>query len=227
MARSHNPFVAYVAPLGTFFGFLGLTQLVDSAGIGRGEGLLREPVYWVYPLQTLICGALLVIYWRAYEWRPRGWILATAAGLLVFALWVSPQVLLGRPARTEGFDPEVFANQPPLYWFTVIMRWLRLVVVVPLVEEIFWRGFLMRFLINDNFTTVKFGTYSHLSFFAVALAFMLVHQPVDWPAAFLTGLIIGMVAVQTKSLWACVWAHAVANAALGAYIMQTRQWGFW
>ncbi|MCX7868857.1 MAG: CAAX prenyl protease-related protein [Terrimicrobiaceae bacterium] len=218
---------AYCAPFAAFLGFLALAQFLESLGVGRGDGLLREPKYWVYPLQTVVCAGLLAWFWRHFEWRVRGWWLATAAGLLVFALWVSPQAVFGRPPRLEGFNPSLFETQHTIYWLTLGMRWLRLVVVVPLVEEIFWRGFLMRYLINENFLRVKFGAYSHLSFFAVAVAFMLVHVPEDWPAALLTGLIIGGVAVRTGSLFACVWAHAVANAALGAYILSTRQWGFW
>jgi CAAX prenyl protease-like protein len=142
-------------------------------------------------------------------------------------LWISPQLLFGQPARTDGFNPEVFAAQPGWYAFTIAARFLRLVVVVPLVEEIFWRGFLQRYLINERFTSVPFGKYTPLSFWAVAVAFMLVHNPPDWPAALLTGAIYGWVAVHTKSLAACVVAHAVTNLALGIYILQTRQWGFW
>jgi len=99
--------------------------------------------------------------------------------------------------------------------------------VVPLIEEIFWRGFLQRYLVNEKFTSVKFGTYTHLSFFGVAGAFMLVHSPSDWPAAIATGVLFGWVAVKTKSLLACVIAHAITNLGLGIYIVTTKQWGFW
>jgi membrane protease YdiL (CAAX protease family) len=59
------------------------------------------------------------------------------------------------------------------------------------------------------------------------VAFTLVHSQEDWPAALLTGILFNLIAVRTKSLWACVVAHAVANLALGLYICATRQWGFW
>jgi len=218
---------AHVVPFAAFMGFLGLVSLVATVGEGSGVFWLTEPAYWIYPLQTMVCAGLLVFYWKCFDWGRLQWWPAVGAGLLVFAIWVAPQTALGFPARTAGFDPGVFDGDPPLYWLTVVARLMRLVVVVPLVEEIFWRGFLMRYLIKEDFEKVPFGTWSPLSFFGVAGAFMFVHSPADWPAAFVTGLLFGWVCVKTRSLLAAVIAHAVANAALGAYILSTKQWGFW
>ena len=85
----------------------------------------------------------------------------------------------------------------------------------------------MRFLIKEDFNNVPIGTFQWRSFLIVALAFMLVHQTADWPAAFLCGIAYNLVAVRTGSLSACVLAHAITNLGLGIYIMSTRQWGFW
>ena len=106
-------------------------------------------------------------------------------------------------------------------------RFTRLVIVVPLVEEIFWRGFLLRYLVREDFTAIPFGSSNRFSFWAVVVAFTAVHAPADWPAAFLTGILFNLIAVRTRSLAACVTAHAVANLALGVYICATKQWGFW
>jgi CAAX prenyl protease-like protein len=146
---------------------------------------------------------------------------------LVFVLWIAPQQFLAFPPRRSGFDPEVFAGQPALYWGTVIFRFLRLVVVVPLVEEIFWRGFLLRYLINEKFTEVPIGAFSWLSFGVVTAAFGFTHSREDWIAALVTGALYNLVAYRTRSLAACVVAHALTNLLLGAWIMATRQWGFW
>ncbi len=106
-------------------------------------------------------------------------------------------------------------------------RFARLVLVVPLVEEIFWRGFLLRYLVREDFTTLPFGSSNRTSFWIVVVAFTLVHAQSDWPAAFLTGILLNLIAVRTRSLAVCVMAHATANLALGLYICATRQWGFW
>ncbi len=228
-APSDRPvLIAHVLPFGLFMLGLAAVSLVQSLAGESDNLLLAEPAYWIYPLQTLACAVALVVCWRRYAFGSQKSLpLAVVIGLLVFGMWVSPQWIFGQAPRLDGFDPEVFADNPGLYWSTVIARFLRLVVVVPLVEEIFWRGFLMRYLIDEDFTKVPFGKYTHLSFWGVTFAFALAHLGPDFVPAVITGAVFGWVAIRTKSLLACVVAHAVTNLALGVYIMQTRQWGFW
>ena len=223
-----SPLAAYVVPFALFLGGLALVEAVRFLGGTSGALLFAKPEYWVYPLQTLICGGALIFFWRQYDFGKSGaWIAALAAGLAALGLWLVPQVFPGAAPRMAGFDPTVFSGSPFLYWLTVAARFARLVIIVPLVEEIFWRGFLMRYLISEDFSKIPLGTFSRLSFFGVAGLFMLVHLMPDWPAAFLTGLIYNGLLVRTKSLGACVAAHATTNLGLGIYIMATRQWGFW
>ncbi len=220
--------LAHVVPFGLFMLGLAAVSGVKSLAGDSGHVLLEHPAYWIYPLQTLVCAVALVAYWKNYAFGSQKPLpLAIAAGIFVFGLWISPQWLFGQPARLEGFNPDVFADSAPLYWATILARFLRLVVVVPLVEEIFWRGFLMRYLVDESFTKVPFGKYTHLSFWGVTGAFALAHWGPDFIPAVLTGAIYGWIAVRTKSLLACVIAHAVTNLALGIWIMQTKQWGFW
>lgn len=217
---------AYTAPFLVFMGGLFLASALRATG--SAVFWLRHPEFWVYPLQTVLCAAALVFYWRQYDFAKRGGLpLATLVGLAVLGLWIAPQAVFGFPKRTDGFDPTVFGEGTALYWATVVARFARLVVIVPLVEEIFWRGFLMRFLVREDFDKVHIGEFQWKAFLLVALFFMLVHATTDWPAAFLCGLAYNFVAVKTGSLPACVAAHALTNLGLGTYIMATRQWGFW
>ncbi len=219
---------AYVVPFALFMAGLALVEAARFLGGASGNLLFSKPEYWVYPLQTLVCGGALVFFWKQYDFGSRGgWLAALAAGFLVLGLWVSPQVLLGFPPWTAGFDPTLFSGSPVLYWLTVLARFARLVIIVPLVEEIFWRGFLLRYLIREDFLKIPLGTYDTRSFFGVAVVFMLVHSMADWPAAFATGVIYNALLIRTKSLGACIAAHAITNLGLGIYIMTTRQWGFW
>ena len=220
---------ASVLPFAVFMGGLALISLVQSFAPAENAPLwLAEPKYWVFPLQTFLCGALLVWFWKTYEWGAK-WHVITAVltGLVVLALWISPQWLLGAEQRTDGFNPGLFAGSAALYWGTLILRFVRLVIVVPLLEEIFWRGFLLRYLIKEDFTKVSFGTFSWFSFGVVTVMFGLAHFGPDFIPALLTGAIYNLLAVKTRSLACCVLAHAVTNLGLGLYIMQTGQWGFW
>ena len=217
--------VAFALPMGVFLALLALASLLRKPGAGSW---IESPEYWIYPAQTLICGALVLWFWRDYGLRtPRNGWFALAIGLVVFVAWIAPQQFLGFPPRLLGFDPDVFASKPAVYWGTVVLRFARLVVVVPLVEEIFWRGFLLRYLIDEKFTRIAVGTFSWLSFIVVTLAFAFSHARADWIPALICGALYNLVAHRTGSLASCVIAHASTNLLLGLWIMETRQWGFW
>jgi CAAX prenyl protease-like protein len=217
--------VAFTLPMAVFLTLLGLGETLRNPG---GSGWLATPEYWIYPTQTLLCGALVVWFWRDYELRaPRKVWFAVAIGIAVFILWIAPQQFLGFAPRLTGFDPGRFAGQPAMYWTTVTFRFLRLAIVVPLVEEIFWRGFLLRYLISEKFTAIAIGTFSWISFIAVTAGFGFAHSRADWIPAFICGALYNLVAYRTRSLAACALAHALTNLLLGLWVMQTRQWGFW
>jgi CAAX prenyl protease-like protein len=217
--------LAFTLPMAVFLLLLAAIGLLRKGG---GAFWLASPEFWIYPLQTILCGALLLWFWREYELRAARRIIFTLViALVVFALWIAPQTLLGFAPRLDGFNPQVFADQPAAFWTTIVFRFLRLVVVVPLVEEIFWRGFLLRYFINEEFHAVPIGAFSWLSFGLVTAGFALAHSPADWIAALITGALYNSVAYRTKSLASCVLAHSVTNLFLGLWIMKTGQWGFW
>jgi CAAX prenyl protease-like protein len=218
---------AYIGPFAVFLGCLLFGQVAGGVFEGQAAWPFSATQYWVYPLQTVACGYLLWHYWPHYELRwPRGVALAIAVGVVVFLLWIAPREWLGRPARLEGYEPWFFAS-PVANWTGLALRFLRLVVIVPLLEEIFWRGYLLRWVINHHFEQVPFGTFQWPAFAVTTVGFCLEHQPPDWPAALLAGALYNVVAFRTRSLAACVLAHALTNLLLGIYVMRTGQWGFW
>lgn len=214
--------VAFTLPAVTFLVLLAVGRAVRNL-----DGTFSFQ-YWVYPTQTIICGALLLWFWREYEFGGvRRIILSAGIALLIFVVWISPQVLFRFGSRLEGFDPQLFSGNPVAYWVTVILRFLRLVVVVPLIEEIFWRGFLLRYFVREEFSAVPIGTFSWLSFAIVTLGFGFAHAQADWVAGLIAGALFNGVAYWTKSLASCVFCHALTNLLLGLWIMKTGQWGFW
>lgn len=217
--------LAYTLPMLLFVLLLGVGSAVKQPDASLW---LAAPEFWIYPLQTLLCAGVLIYFRREYEFhRLQRPAFVIAIALLVFVLWIAPQQFFDFPARPVGFNSDIFAANPALYGMTLIVRFFRLVIVVPLVEEIFWRGFLLRFLIGEKFETVSFGAFSWLSFAAVTLAFGFSHSAADWLAALVTGALYNLVAYRTKSLSSCVLAHALTNLALGLWIVATKQWGFW
>jgi uncharacterized protein len=220
---------AYLAPFFVFLALLLLGEVVKSLGEGYAHWALASPQYWLFPLQILVCSGLLFHYRKRYEELriSRGLALGALVGVIAFAVWIAPQALFGAAPRLDGFHPHFFGADGPAYWTNLLARFVRMVVVVPLVEELFWRGFLLRYCIRDDFQRVPFGTFTWNSFLIVSIAFCFEHSFPDWPAALVTSVLYNWVAYRTRSLLACVVAHAVTNLVLGLYILKTQQWGFW
>ncbi|MEN3941399.1 CAAX prenyl protease-related protein [Prosthecobacter sp. SYSU 5D2] len=237
---------AYVLPLAVF---MLLTGVPGWLRIENPElpWYQRAPEHWLYPLQTVVTGALLLFFSRHYRFGPwRGLWLAVLLGTAGIFFWILPAYLhqhwvtsgvevptwagwLGFEARTDGFNPEVLSAWPFWQGLSIGMRFIRLVIIVPLVEEIFWRGFLMRYIGagDRDWKQVPFGEHSWPVYGLVTFLVMLAHHPADYAAAFIWGSLVYFLAVRTRSLGACIVMHAVANLLLGGYVMATRQWGFW
>jgi CAAX prenyl protease-like protein len=228
--------------------FLVLLEGLRASGFSSADDTAawwrRLPEMWVYPLQTMVTLIVLGLYWKFYEFHPiRGIGWAIIAGIVGIAVWIAPGFLfgwlsmsesplgyLGFAPRTKGFNPSLAA--PPstvLYWLIVAVRFVRLVIVVPLAEEIFWRGFLMRFLVDldGDYWKVPFGTFHWRSLTIVTALFVSAHASVDYFGAAVFGLLMYGLAVRSKSLAACIIMHAVANLLLGVYVLSTGQWGYW
>jgi len=225
MSRADKPFLL---PFGIFLLFLGLNSILQTELGGSESPWLSSPQYWIFPVQTIVCAGLVIFWWREYPLgavrRP---LLTIGIAISVLLLWIFPQAFLGFKERRDGFDPTFFSPDSWLYSATVVMRFVRLAIVVPFVEEIFWRGWLMRWLINERIETVPFGQFQWRAFLITTVGFTLEHQMADWPAAILCGVAYNFIAIRTRSLSSCILAHAITNLLLGFYVMQTRQWGFW
>jgi CAAX prenyl protease-like protein len=245
-----NCTAAHVGP------FLAFMVLLAPVGWFKIDNPLRpwwqyQPEHWIYPIQTVVCLALIAWWWKQYQFGPvsrRVILWGAGAGVGGFFLWILPSILAGKLGAADwgwpqwltnsmglasragpGFDPDIFAGGSTERMLTVALRFLRMAVAVPLLEEIFWRGFLWRYLADGDrdFWKVPFGVRNPRAIFLTILFFILAHHQTDWLGCLIYGVIISVVALRTRSLAACVVCHAVTNLLLGIYVMQTKQWGFW
>jgi CAAX prenyl protease-like protein len=108
----------------------------------------------------------------------------------------------------------------------IIFRVLASVVNVPLIEELFWRGWLMRWLISKNFWKVRMGLYTPQAFWMVAALFASEHGSF-WDVGLAAGVLYNWWLVRTKSLGDCIFSHGVTNACLAAYVLARDQWQYW
>ena len=237
-----SPVAAWAGPLILFMGimFLGGQFKVETAGAPWWR---LHPEQWAYPLQVLLCGAWLLAFRPHYHLGPLRAghaVLAVAAGLGGIAIWLLPGWLfarglvpeirwLGCTARLEGFDPSLWDGQPALWWTVVLLRFVRMTLIVPFVEELFWRGFLWRTLADDtrDFHKVALGLPGARPFWITAALVAVAHMGPDLAVALVWGILTGLVHVRTRSIAPVILMHAVANLALGLHVMLTRQWGYW
>jgi hypothetical protein len=241
--------LAHVLPIVTFLGLMALVPLLEILGfVVENDEMFpwyrHAPEQWLYPVQVIVCLCLIKKYWKRYDFVPlRGMIFATLMGAVGILVWIMPGYLFsemnmeegwwkffGFTVREGGFDPaQLVSADTFMYWLLVVLRFVRMVVVVAIIEEVFWRGFLMRYFLDKdgNYWQQPFGKFSLKTYVLITILFMVVHSPADYFGAFIYGSIAYWVAVRTKSLAACVLMHSVANFLLGCYVMSTGEYGYW
>ncbi|HTL29377.1 MAG TPA: CAAX prenyl protease-related protein [Tepidisphaeraceae bacterium] len=213
--------LAYIAPMGAFMLFTWL----------GGHWPQFYPASYVF--KTSIVPLLLIYFWKRYtkiRWTHL-W-LGAIVGVLGIVQWVGMEKLLWKLGWTwatlsvEPFDPTKAIENQPLLWSFIAIRWAGATLLVPVMEELFWRDYAWRTIIAPNdFKLASVGEWDPRAYFIVPAIFAFVH--VQWLTAIVWALMIGALLVRTKSLGACIIAHAVTNFLLGAYVLWTKEWIFW
>ena len=127
-----------------------------------------------------------------------------------------------------GFDPlNELAAAPAWAWTFLAIRFFGLVVVVPVMEEFFLRGFLMRLAVEPEWWTVPFGDINGPALAVSILLPVFSHQPGEFLAAAAWFGMVTWLMVRTRNIWDCVLAHAVTNLLLGIYVVTQGQWELW
>jgi len=181
--------------------------------------------------------ALAITLWffsrRVIRFQARFVLPSALAGVAVFLVWIAPDqwiphyrdswLLQNAVTGTlhSSIPPRLLSN-PAVLAFRVI----RSVVLTPLAEELFWRGWLMRWLISQDFERVPLGSYTPGSFWITAVLFASEHGPY-WDVGLAAGIVYNWWLLRTRSLGDCILAHAVTNASLAGYVIATHRWEYW
>lgn len=226
-SSSPHSVMPYIIPMA---GFLAITTLEGYLPTVAGQ---PDPTWYpvLYAVKVVVVSALAWACrstWRDLSPRPglKSLALAVVVGLAIAALWVGLDGLypaLPFLGKRTSFDPGVLS--PAAKWGFIIVRMLGLVLLVPLIEELFWRSFLMRWVIENEFERVPIGRVTPLAAAVTSVCFGLAHP--EWLPGVLTGLAWAWLLHATKSLSACVVSHVVANLALGLYVIATGDWKYW
>ncbi len=185
--------------------------------------------YIFYPLKIVLIGIILIIFWRNYEEmkdRPRGveLLISVAAGAVVFAIWINLDIPFASVGRVEGFNPFIFGSGA-VAWTFVGIRLFGASVVVPVFEELFWRSFIIRYIVDIDFEKIPLGTFTWVSFIVTTIFFGLEHNL--WLAGIIAGVVYALLLYRTKRLIYPIVSHGVTNLLLGLYVLLTGSWQFW
>jgi len=227
MAARILPFVVYLS-------FLAIAQVIPSLATSSASqnDWVSHIDLWLYPIKTAAVLGLLICFWPQYHELkdriingPGEAALTIAVGLLVYAAWVRmdwPWAMQG-DGTAQGYDP--YRAGAGMGIVLAGIRILGASVVVPIMEELFWRSFLIRYLISSKFDSIALGTFTIFSFAATVVLFGLEHDL--WLAGMMAGAAYTGLLYYTKRLWPCILAHAVTNFALGIHVLMTGEWRWW
>jgi len=223
-----RPWLPYVAPMVAFLAITSAEGWLPHSDAGPAPAWYAT----AYALKVAVVSAVAWACrssWRDLMPRPGagGLLLAVALGLALAALWVGldgryPPI--GSLGKRSGFDPGTLPAAGRAAFLAV--RVFGLVALVPLVEELFWRSFLMRWVIDADFTRVPIGRVTPAAAAVTSALFVSAH-PAEWLPALLCGLAWAWLLHRTRSVSACVVSHMAANLGLGVYVLAARAWHFW
>ena len=188
---------------------------------------------WRETLRDLVLAAAIVGFSRrVLPTSAPHWLGSIALGVGVCAIWVAPDALV--PGWRSGWlfqnaiTGRVTTSIPPgeLTPVMLTLRTVRAALLVPVLEELFWRGWLPRWLQSARFERIPLGQYTPLAFWATAILFAAEHGPF-WEVGLISGILYNWWMRRTRSLGDLMLTHAVTNLTLSLYVIGTGRYGFW
>ena len=198
------------------------------------------PIVYTVKIALTIAAMLYVLPgYRQFPFRIS--LLAIVVGVVGVVLWIALcQLRLERNSSLRSasksflglgdrpaFNPlEELAATPAWAYTFLAIRFLGLALIVPIIEEFFLRGFLMRFVSPRRLVGRSVRHTDRLAAIVGTAVPMLMH-PGELLAAFVWFSLVTWLMVRTKNIWDCVAAHAVTNLLLGIYVVTQHQWQLW
>jgi exosortase E/protease (VPEID-CTERM system) len=212
--KDGNPMVPYLLPLMALLA----TTLITGA--------FSDGFDWLYPVRLLAVGATLWCLRGSYTRFTWGWSWsAVIIGVAVFGLWLGLEYALAPSGNDEALATALAGLSPGLAAVWLVCRVLGSVVTVPIAEELAFRGYLNRRLIDADFESVPFTRWTWFSLIVSSAVFGVLHD--RWLAGTLAGILYALLLSRRGRLCDAVLAHAITNALIAIYVLTTGTWSLW
>jgi exosortase E/protease (VPEID-CTERM system) len=207
-----NPTAAYLMPL---------LAILAAGTVSRA---FSSDFEFFYPLRVVLGGWMLWHYRRKlaaldWHWSWRG----PACGAIVFILWAGFSYI---QVHAIGMPGKLAALPPALRGFWIAGRLAGGIVIVPIAEELAYRGYLMRRLIKADFESVSFQSVRWPALAASAILFGIAHGAL-WLPGIAAGVVFGLLIMRRGQIGEAVVAHATSNAMIALCVLGWQQWQLW
>ena len=192
--------------------------------LGTASRAITSDFEFFYPVR-LIAGLLMLFRYRRklatidWRWSWRG----PVVGVVVFLIWILAAFML---VPHSAMPEKLAAMSPALRGLWIVSRIASAVAIVPIAEELAYRGYLMRRLIKADFESVPFNSVGWPALTGAAIVFGLSHGGL-WQAGIAAGLAYGLIVTRRGRLGEAVIAHATTNALLAVGVLGWNQWQLW
>jgi exosortase E/protease (VPEID-CTERM system) len=209
---AHNPTAAYLMPL---------LAILAAGAVTRA---LSSDFEFLYPLRVAAGLWMLLRYRRSLAGLDWGWSWrGPAFGIVVFLLWIGSAHL---QLQAAGMPEKLAALPSALRGLWIVSRLAGGVLIVPIAEELAYRGYLMRRLTKPDFGAVPLQSVRWPALAATAILFGVAHGAL-WLPGIAAGVVFGLLVVRRGQIGEAVVAHATSNALIAAGVLGWNQWQLW
>lgn len=220
-----DPVMARAIPFLLFIAFLmagsALSPWTAQAGI---------PGSWLVLTRGIIVALVLAWFWPSYDELRNPppahlghWLMAVCAGLVVFAIWIGWGQSGAVITHSERFSP--LLPDGGMDWPKAFLRVAGLALVVPVMEELFWRSLVLRWIDRHDFLSLPPRQVGVGAFLITTALFAVEHDM--WVAGAIAGMVYNGLYIWSGNLWIPILSHAVTNGVLGVWVMATYNWHYW
>lgn len=219
--------IARAAPFLLFIGFLLLGSALPAVSAVLGADL---PKTWLVVARGAVIGLVLLWFWPGYTElrrpapaRAADWALGVAIGIAVFIAWIAIDQDWAVLSRSTGYRP-LWADGS-VDRVQALARLAGFALVVPVMEELFWRSLVLRWIGRHDFQSLAPQKVGWRAFLITTALFAVEHD--RWFAGAIAGAAYNWLYMRSGNLWVPIVAHVVTNGVLGLWVLQTGRWEFW